>query len=185
MRGGVVARVTLATVVLAPEPLTRYAVARAVEELFGGEDGILRTKLQHAYDQVPALEVARLIRVVGTTPTRTGREPTRLWAATQAGVEDWRAWLASPIRMPDAMVGALARLRAARPGDHATMLRIVDRYEAMLRAMVQRAADPGDPASVVDRIRLVWNRRELVAQLQWCQHSRDIINEAMSGAPRS
>lgn len=182
MRNGVVARVTLATVVLAPEPLTRYAVARAVEDRFGGEDGILRTKLQHAYDQVPALERARLIRMVGTAPTRGGREPTRLLAATQAGVEDWRAWLSAPIAMPDAMTGALVRLRAVRPGDYATMTSIVDRYEAMLQTIVQRAVDPGEPENVVDRIRLVWNRRELVAQLQWCQHSRDIIAEAMTGA---
>lgn len=184
MRGGVVARVTLATVVAAPEPLTRYAVAREVERRFGGEHGILRTKLQHAYDQVPALEAAGLIRVVGTAPTRTGKEPTRLLAATQAGVHDWRAWLASPISMPDAMTGALARLHAVRPGDFATMLGIIDRYEAMLQAMVERAGDPAPPEGVVDRIRLVWSRRELVAQLQWCQHSRDIVADAIAETRR-
>jgi hypothetical protein len=182
--GGVVARVTLAAVVLAPEPLTRYAVARTVEERFGGESGILRTKLQHAYDQVPALEKAGLIRVVGRVPTRSGRERTSLLAATQAGVEDWRAWLASPITMPDAMTGALSRLHALRPGDYGTMIEIIDRYEAMLRRIVQQAVDPGAPGDVVDRVRLVWNRRELVAQLQWCQHSRDIIHEAMAGSQR-
>lgn len=183
-RSGVVARVTLATVVLAPEPLTRYAVARAVEERFGGEDGILRTKLQHAYDQVPALERAGLIRTVGTAPTRSGKEPTRLLAATQAGVVEWREWLASPIAMPDAMTGALSRLRAVRAGDYGTMLAIIDRYEAMLRTIVQRADDPVEHENVVDRMRLVWNRRELVAQLQWCQHSRDIVGDAMTGTQR-
>jgi hypothetical protein len=181
MANGVVARVTLATVVLAPVPLTRYAVARAVEERFGGDDGILRTKLQHAYDQVPALERTGLVRAVGMVPTRGGKEPTRLLAATQAGVEDWRAWLAGPIAMPDAMTGALARLRAARPGDYGTMMGIIDRYERMLQTFVLRADDPSDQESVVDRIRLVWNRREMVAQLQWCQHSRDIIHDAMTG----
>lgn len=181
MRGGVVARVTLATVVLAPEPLTRYAVAREVERRFGGDDGILRTKRQHAYDLVPALEASGLIRVVGTRLTRSGGEPTRLLAATQAGVQDWRSWLSSPVSMPDAMTGTLARLHAVRPGDFMTMLAIIDRYEAVLQAMVQRADDPVASDDVLDRIRLVWNRRELVAQLQWCQHSRDIIAEAMSG----
>lgn len=184
MRGGVVARVTLATVVLAPEPLTRYAVARAVESRFGGEDGIMRTKLQHAYDQVPALEHAGLIRVVGRRPTRSGREPTRLLAATQAGVEDWRSWLSSPIAVPDAMTGALARLHAVREGDFATMANIIDRYERMLQTLVLRADDPPQLDRIVDRIRLVWNRRELVAQLQWCQHSREIVHEAMREAER-
>lgn len=184
VRGGVVARVTLATVVLAPEPLTRYAVARTVEERFGGENGILRTKLQHAYDQVPALEKAELIRVVGRVPTRSGKERTSLLAATQAGVENWREWLASPITMPDAMTGALARLHAARPGDYRTMIDIIDRYETMLQRIVQQATDPGAPEDIVDRVRLVWNKRELVAQLQWCQHSRDIFHEAMLGSPR-
>jgi DNA-binding PadR family transcriptional regulator len=179
---GLVARVTLATVVLAPEPLTRYAVARTVEERFGGERGILRTKLQHAYDQVPALERAGLIRVVGMTRTRGGKEPARLFAATQAGVEDWRSWLTSPIAMPDAMTGTLARLRAVRPGDYATMLRIVDGYEAMLQRLIARADDPGDAGDVVDRIRIAWNGRALVAQLQWCQYARDIIHAAATEA---
>jgi hypothetical protein len=174
----------LATVVLAPEPLTRYAVARTVEARFGGESGILRTRLQHAYDLVPRLKQAGLIRVVGSVPTRPGREPTDLLAATQAGVQDWRAWLASPITMPDAMTAALSRLHAVRPSDYATMLAIIDRYEATLQRIVQQAVDPGAPGDVVDRIRLVWSRRELVAQLQWCQHSRDIVHEAMAGSQR-
>jgi hypothetical protein len=181
---GVVARVTLATVVLAPEPLTRYAISRRVEARFGGEHGVLRTRLQHAYDLVPRLKHAGLIRVVGTVPTRPGREPTDLLAATQAGVEDWRAWLASPITMPDAMTGALSRLYAVRPSDYATMLSIIDRYEAMLQRIVQQAADPGEPEGVADRIGLLWNRRQLVAQLQWCQHARDVIHEAMTGGER-
>jgi hypothetical protein len=181
---GVVARVTLATVVLAPEPLTRYAIARTVEARFGGENGILRTRLQGAYDEVPKLREAGLLVEVGTVPTRPGRQPTALLAATRAGVEDWRAWLASPIAMPDAMTGALARLYAVRPGDHATMLSIIDRFEAILQRIVQQAVDPGEPDGVADRIGLLWSRRQLVAQLQWCQHARDIIHEAMPGAER-
>jgi hypothetical protein len=126
----------LATIVLAPEPLTRYGVARRVEERFGVESGLLRTRLQHAYDIVPKLKEAGLVRVVGTVPTRPGKEPTDLLAATQAGVEDWRGWLAEPITMPDAMTRALSRLYAVRRGDYATMLAIIDRYEATLQAIV-------------------------------------------------
>lgn len=177
---GVVARVTLATVVVAPEPLTRYAVARTVEERFGGEHGVLRTRLQHAFDQVPKLQRAGLIRVVGTEPSRG----TNVLAATQAGVEDWRSWLAEPIMMPGAMTAALTRLEAVRPGDYATMLQIIDRYEALLQRMVHQAVDPGQPEIITDRLALLWNRRELVAQLQWCQHSRDHIHEAMTGSGR-
>jgi len=178
---GVVARVTLATIVIAPEPLTRYAIGRTVETRFGAASGILRTRLQHAYDLVPKLLDAELIRVVGTAPTRPGKEPTYLFAATQAGVADWREWLSGPITMPDAMTRALSRLYAVRKGDFATMLTIIDRYEATLQAVVQQATDPGDPADVADRIGLLWNRRELVAQLQWCQHARDIVYEEMTG----
>jgi hypothetical protein len=171
----------LATIVLAPEPLTRYAVARKVEERFGATSGILRTRTQHAYDLVPKLREAGLVRVVGTVPTRPGKDPTDLLAATQAGVADWREWLAGPITMPDAMTRALSRLYAVRRGDYATMLAIIDRYEATLQAVVQHAVDPGSPPDVADRIGLLWNRRELVAQLQWCQHARDEIYEEMSG----
>jgi len=178
---GVVARVTLATVVVAPEPLTRYAIARTVEERFGGEHGVLRTRLRHAHNQVPALEEAGLIRVVDSVPTRPGRAPTPLFGATQAGVEDWRAWLAEPIAMPDAMTATLTRLKSVRPGDYATMLHIIDRYEALLQRMVQQAVDPGRPEIVTDRLALLWSRRELVAQLQWCQHARDDIHEDMTG----
>jgi hypothetical protein len=178
---GVVARVTLATVVLAPEPLTRYAVARRVEARFGGDHGILRTRFQGAYDLVPNLKQAGLIRVVGAVPTRPGKKRTDLLAATQAGVEDWRSWLASPITMPDAMTGTLTRLYAVRPSDYATMLQIIDRYEAMLQRIVHQAVDPGEPEGVADRVGLLWNRRELVAQLQWCQHARDVVHEAMGG----
>ena len=166
---------------LAPEPLTRYAVARKVEERFGATSGILRTRTQHAYDLVPKLKDAGLVRVVGTVPRRPGKDPTDLLAATQAGVADWREWLAGAITMPDAMTRALSRLYAVRRGDHATMLAIIDRYEATLQAVVQQAVDFGSPADVADRIGLLWNRRELVAQLQWCQHARDVIYEEMSG----
>ncbi len=175
---------TLATVVLAPEPLTRYAVARAVETRFGGERGILRTRRQHAYDLLPRLKTAGLIRVVGTVPTRSSGDLTDLLAATQAGVADWRAWLAGPITMPDAMIRALSRLYAVRKGDYATMLAIIDRYEATVRAIVQHAIDPGEPADVADRIGLLWNRRQLVAQLQWCQHARDEIYDEMATRER-
>ena len=171
---------TLATIVVAPESLTRYAVGRRVEARFGAASGILRTRFQHAYDLVPKLLDAELIRVVGTRPTRPGKEPTHLYAATQAGVADWREWLAAPITMPDAMTRALSRLYAVREGDYATMLAIIDRYEATLQAAVQQAVDLGPPADVADRIGLLWNRRELVAQLQWCQHARDIVYEEMS-----
>ncbi len=181
---GVVARVTLATVVVAPEPLTRYAIARTVEERFGGEHGILRTRLQHAFDLVPKLKQAGLVREVGTVLTRPGRGPTALLAATPAGVEDWRAWLSGPITMPDAMTRALSRLYAVRPGDYATMLAIVDRYEGALQRTLQQAADPGEAAGVADRIGQLWHRRQLVAQLQWCQHARDIVHEAMTGTER-
>lgn len=182
---GVVARVTLATVVLAPEPLTRYAVARVVEARFGGENGILRTRRQHAYDVVPRLKRAGLIRVVGTVPTRPGRGPTALLAATPEGVQDWRAWLTGPITMPDPMTGALSRLHAVRHGDYRTMLDIIDRYEATLQMIVQQAVDPGRPNDVADRIGLLWNRRQLVAQLQWCQHARDeIYDEIATGEQR-
>lgn len=178
---GVVARVTLAAVVVASEPLTRYAIARTVEERFGGERGVLRTRLRHAHEQVPALEDAGLIRVVGTVPSRVGGEPTALFAATQAGVEDWRGFVASPITMPDAMTGALTRLKAVRQGDYATMLDIVDRCEELLQRMLHQSVDPGQPEVVADRLALLWNRRELVAQLQWCQHARDHIADEMAG----
>lgn len=177
---GVVATVTLATVVVAPEPLTGYAIARTVEQRFGGDNGVLRTRLQHAYDQVPRLERAGLIRAVGTVEPRG----TALYAATQAGVEHWRGWLSEPITMPDAMTQVLTRIKATRPGDYRTMLRILDNYEDLLRRTVHHATDPNPPETVADRLALMWSRRELVAKLQWCQHARDQLLEAMRGAPR-
>jgi hypothetical protein len=181
---GVVARVTLATVVLAPEPLTRYAIARTVEARFGSESGPLRTKSQGAYDQVPGLQQAGLIHTVGTVRARPSGKPTALWAATKTGVEAWRGWLTSPIAMPDAMTEALSRLYAVRAGDYATMVSIIDRLEAVLQRTVHDAVEPETPEAVADRIGLLWNRRQLVAQLQWCQHARDILQEAMTGTER-
>ena len=139
---GVVARVTLATIVLAPEPLTRYAVAPHGRDAVRCRERDPAHRLQHAYDLVPKLMDAELIRVVGTVPTRPGKEPTRPLAATQAGVADWREWLGGPITMPDAMTRALSRLYAVRRGDYATMLAIIDRYEATLQAVVQQADGP-------------------------------------------
>lgn len=172
---GVVATVTLATVVTAPEPLTGYAIARTVEERFGGDNGILRTRLQHAYDQVPRLESAGLIRAVGSVPPRG----TALFAATPAGVEHWRNWLTEPIAPPEPMTQVLTRIKATRPGDYRTMLRIIDSFEALLRRMVHYARDPRAPEGIADSLMLLWSRRDLVARLQWCQHARDEIAEAM------
>jgi len=163
---------------VSPEPLTRYAIARIVEERFGGESGILRTKLQHAYEEVPALAKAGLIRAVASVPTHSGGT-TSVWGATQGGVIDWRTWLTEPITMPEAMTGVLARLRACRPGDYPMMLGIVDRYEAMLQQIPQRAVDPRGPLDVHQRVLMAWSKRDLVAQLQWCQHSREIFLEEM------
>jgi len=182
--GGIVARVTLATIVRAPEPLTRYAAGRAVEARFGGETGVLRTRFQHAYDLVPRLERDGLIRAVGNVRANTDTGWTAILAATSEGVKDWRAFLAAPITMPDATARALSRLYAVRSGDYATMLDIIDRYEATLQRSVLDATGRFVPEDVVDRIGLLWNRRELTAQLQWCQHARDEIEETMDGRGR-
>lgn len=169
---GVVARVTLATIVLAPAPLTRYAVGRTVETRFGAASGILRTRLQHAYDLVPKLLDRELIRVVGTVPTRPGKEPTQLFAATQAGVADWREWLAGPITMPDAMTRALSRLYAVRRGDYATMLAIIDLCEGQLHRVLERPV-PSDDVPLTARLAHSARRNRAVADLRWCHDARD------------
>jgi hypothetical protein len=157
--------------------MTRYQIGRAVESRFGGT-GILRPTLQNVHSLVPKLRDAGLIRDVGMVRTLAG-ERTPLLAATPAGVEDWRVFLAGPITMPDGMRRALSRLYAVRPGDYPTMLSIVDRFEATLQRAIHYGVDPAEPEGFVDRLGLLWNRRDLVAQLQWCQHARDEILEAM------
>lgn len=172
LRDSLVRHAVLAGVVLSPEPLTRWGVGQAVGVRF--EDVLPSWDPSHAYGHVRTLVRADLV-----VPFGDKRQP-RL-RASSAGVGTWRGWLASPIDPRSALRDALARLRACREHDYATMLAIIDRYEATLQAVVQQASDPGDPADVADRIGLLWNRRELVAQLQWCQHARDVIYEEMPG----
>lgn len=155
----------LAGVVLSPEPLTRWGVGQAVGARF--EDVLTSWDPSHAYGHV-----RRLVRAELVLPFGDRRQP-RL-RASSAGVGTWRGWLKSPIDPRIPVRDALARLRACREHDYATMLAILDLCEEQLHRLLER---PGPSENIAFTAQLVRNaqRNRAVADLRWCQDARDEI----------
>jgi hypothetical protein len=158
----------LAQIVLGELPMTRNAIGMAVATRYAVVFNSWQR--QHAYEHVAALRRAELV-----TPADAVR-PAR-YRATAAGVAAWRAWLVSPIEQRLPIRDALTRLHSARPGDHATMLRIVALCEERLFAAAEgmRISQPGE--DLVQQLARDAQRTRIVAELQWCQDARDEIAE--------
>lgn len=158
----------LAQIVLSELPMTRNAIGMSVATRYAVV--FSSWQRQHAYEHVAALRRAELVM-----PADAGK-PAR-YRATAAGVAAWRAWLASPVEQRMPIRDALTRLHSARPGDHATLLRVVDLCEARLRASAEalRVLEPG--TDLVQRLARDAQRTRIVAELQWCQDARDAIAE--------
>jgi hypothetical protein len=158
----------LAQIVLSELPLTRNAIGMAVATRYAVV--FSSWQRQHAYEHVAALRRAEFVIPAD------GAKPAR-YRATAAGVAAWRAWLLAPIEQRLPLRDALTRLHSVRPGDHATMLRIVDLCEARLRASAEALRIPQPGADLVQRLARDAQRTRIVAELQWCQDARDGIAE--------
>jgi len=158
----------LAQIVLSELPMTRNAIGMSVATRYAVV--FSSWQRQHAYEHVAALRRAELVM-----PADAGK-PAR-YRATAAGVAAWRAWLVSPMERRMTIRDALTRLHSARPGDRATMLRIVDLCEARLRAVAAALSAPAPETPLVQRLARDAERTRIVAELQWCQDARDAIVE--------
>lgn len=155
----------LAGVVLSPEPLTRWGVGQAVGVRF--EDVLSSWDPSHAYGHVRTLVRAELV-----VPFGNKRQP-RL-RASSAGIGTWREWLTSPIDPRIPLRDALARLRACRAHDYATMLAIIDLCEEQLQRMLELPVTSEDIPLTAQLVRNAKGNRA-VADLRWCHDARDEI----------
>lgn len=162
----------LAGVILSPEPPTRWRLGQAIGVRF--VDVFESWDPSHAYPHVRTLVGAQLLTPIGPS----GRPRLR---ANPAGVDVWRRWLASPVDPRMLLRDTLARLRACRDRDFATMLAIVDLCEAEVHRALERL-DPVDAAPLTARFARNARRNGAVAMLRWCQETRDEISAvAVSG----
>lgn len=158
----------LAQIVLSEVPMTRNAIGTSMAARYAVV--FSSWQRQHAYEHVAALRRAELVMPADAS------KPSR-YRATAAGVAAWRAWLAAPIEPRLTVRDTLTRLHSVRPGDHVTMLKIVDLCEARLRTAAEALSFPQPSEDLVQRLARDAQRTRIVAELQWCQDARDGIAE--------
>lgn len=160
----------LAGIVLSPEPPTRNALGAAMGTRF--EDVFASWDRSHVYGHVHTLAQARLIVPVSS------RRPWRYLPST-AGVDEWREWLTSPIDPRIPLRDALARLRSCRDHHYDTMVAIVELCERQLHLTLERDDPP--TASLTAQLARSARRNRALADLRWCQDTRDEIAARSAG----
>jgi hypothetical protein len=109
-------------------------------------------------------------------PPRTRRATGSVFRATGRGVEAWRGWLTGPLDEARAMTDVLVRLRAVRPGDHATMHAIIDAFEvSVARAAAQQPLLDG--ATLPDLLGADLAAAILDAQRAWIHEVRARVRD--------
>jgi DNA-binding PadR family transcriptional regulator len=172
----------LSTVITAPGH--GYDVGARMEERFGG---VVRSSHRHAHEHLRALEGDGLVEAVAPdevrefAPPRSRRATGNVFRATRRGVEAWRGWLTGPLDEARAMTDVLVRLRAVRPGDHATMLAIVDAFEANVARAAARQPLLLD-ASLPDLLGADLSGAILDAQRAWIADVRARLRDDVAAA---
>jgi DNA-binding PadR family transcriptional regulator len=160
-------------------PSHGYDVCARFEDRF---QGLFRSSAPHVYRSLGALEHAGHVRAA-ELPEAQGRGLTPLelrrkcfWLTTPQGARTVTTWLGASIPPDDARRELWIRLRAVRPGDHAAMLGLLDRYEeAILRSVGYVRALP--EATLIEELAREDHEAFVEAQLRWLPGAREKLRE--------
>lgn len=172
---GLMRQAVLATVISGQGPMTGYRIDEELRDRFG--PGTLAGSRSRVYGEIDGLTRNGELE-------RIARGERQVVRPTSRGVEAWREWLTSEFDLSGGVGGRLAEVRrevrvrlcAARTGDHATMLRIVERYEEALRSVYALTSVPPRAAETVREMMRDLGDREMQAELSWCQDSRERLS---------
>jgi len=138
--------------------------------------GLYRLTVQHVYGNLRRLRSEGFIEPMDVDldgrPLPQLGGPKATYRATANGARGFRDWLAGPI-LPDAARRELfTRLRALRPDDYRSMLRLLDRYEEAVLGMMGYVA-VGTPATIVDELAREEKEASIEGQLRWSDGARE------------
>lgn len=144
---------------------------------------VLRSSDKHVYPVLNRLARRRLVQATEEPlepPPPSNRIVGPSYRALGAGVEEWRAWLASPLEYDYALQQVLTRLRAVRRGDWDTMLGILDRFDDVIRHVQERDAPrTRGYDELLDGLVDDFDVAHLDAALTWSERARDRIERRM------
>lgn len=148
-------------------------IGRRFEERYGA---VLQSRWDHAYRSLRTLENHGFVERLG--PRGSRRQPKTLHRITDSGAEHQRAWLRSPLRITSAEHEFTVRLLSLQPGDHETMLILLDLYESI--TLAASAALPPEDGS--DPLGLLFRERYRLGtdtKLEWIWRlRRDLTGRA-------
>jgi DNA-binding PadR family transcriptional regulator len=137
---------------------------------------LYRTTVQNVYTNLKRLKAAGFIEPIDldiddSQPSqRQIRKAT--FRATGAGARNFRGWLSSPIPSDTAHRELFARLRALRPDDYRSMLRLLDRYEAAVLASIGFIS-AAEPLTIVDDLAREDHEASIESALRWSAGARE------------
>lgn len=146
---------------------------------------LYRTTVQNVYTNLRRLEAAGFIEPIDPDdhqPSRQVRKET--FRATGDGARNFRGWLRSPIPSETAHRELFVRLRALRPDDYRSMLRLLDQYETAVLGSIGFIC-AAEPPTVVDDLAREDLEASIESALRWSAGAReklvDLIAREQSG----
>jgi DNA-binding PadR family transcriptional regulator len=138
--------------------------------------GLYRLTVQHVYGNLRRLRTEGLIEPMDVDlegrPLSRRHGPKTTYRATADGARGFRDWLAGPIAPDVARRELFPRLRALRPDDYRSMLRLLDRYEEAVLGSIGYVS-ARTPLTIVDELAREDHEASIEGQLRWSDGARE------------
>jgi len=141
---------------------------------------IWQIKQSRLYARLDRLESDGYLSV--TLVPQEGRPPRKMLTLSPAGLEAYRAWLATPVAQPrDMRLAFMLKLYFARQDGPQTARRLLEAQQTRCRTWLARqaAVDPAGASrqSLIDLVQTFRNG-QIHAMMDWLDQTLDDINEA-------
>ncbi|HZV75789.1 MAG TPA: PadR family transcriptional regulator [Conexibacter sp.] len=147
---------------------------------------LYRTTIQNVYTNLRRLRRAGFIEPVdvdieeGAPAPRESRGSS--FRATADGARGFRGWLASSIPSDSPRRELFVRLRALRPDDYASMLRLLDRYEEAVLGSIGFISG-AQPLTVIDALAREDHEASIEGALRWSAGARERLLGLIARGP--
>jgi DNA-binding PadR family transcriptional regulator len=132
------------------------------------------------YSHSMVRETLKILRGTGAVRaeprTHPGKRQQQFWEATDAGAEQFRAWLSAPLASPLSREELYAKLAFCRDEDVDRFLEIVQDGVAVCRERLKELAKRGAPSPPLRRFGVISRRAEsgmLEADIAWLDRVED------------